>query len=475
MPAVAIDAPTGPEGVEQAEPQTRGYFINLVRNLSPTWLRLEVERAAQAGFNLIVFPVYNNGWTLFPSQWARTYRMPPINPLFRKWDPLALVTEQARAAGLSVWAFARPYHIHPRFSVAEHRLLKKHPQWRMSAHPEHTGGRNRQIELRHPCPINEDYQRYVANILTEMIMGYPVDGVVMQFSGFGLHQGPLDQSPFCFCPPCRQRHWERFGEPLVDQAGGERLERVRRWQAELTQQHLAYLRHRLRRARRTVRLIGQMTPFWRCDPSEAERLRDHYMPVKWPEALSASLIDELGIEPAGEISASLFSNQLAADYAFLGDHVMWLPILRITAPDDFVTPLASMERYPVPGFIAEFQSSPTEAQALQIRERFFSRPALQPEPQPARTAAALLDRVRLTHEEHTVLHDLLSDLLRLLARQIPEPNDFTTLEMIAQNIHGLEQFIRRGRLASVQMTERTMRDLGLARRFVRMACMDVYR
>jgi hypothetical protein len=90
-----------------------------------------------------------------------------------------------------------------------------------------------------------------------------------------------------------------------------------------------------------------------------------------------------------------------------------------------------------------------------------------------RTAAFLLSRIRQSYEDQPVMYDLLYDILRLLAGQLPQPSDFHTLEVIEQNIHGLEQFIRRGRLGSMRIPESVMRDLGLARRFARMACMDV--
>ena len=50
------------------EPQTRGYIINLARGFSAQRLELEIQRVAQAGFNLVLFPGYNNGWPFFPCE-----------------------------------------------------------------------------------------------------------------------------------------------------------------------------------------------------------------------------------------------------------------------------------------------------------------------------------------------------------------------------------------------------------------------
>ena len=108
-----------------------------------------------------------------------------------------------------------------------------------------------------------------------------------------------------------------------------------------------------------------------------------------------------------------------------------------------------------------------------MQEHYFSQRVPLPETDPIRTAAYLLERLRINHENQPILYSLMSDLLRLLSRQMPKPTDFSTLEMIEQNIHGLEQHIRRGRLGTIAGRDGTLRELGLARRFVRMACMDV--
>src|SRR5262245_21532863 len=80
--------PIQSETARMPEPQTRGYVLNLKRDLSPASLELEIRRVAQAGFNVLIFPIYSNGWTLFPCEAATERGVPRIHPLFRKWDPL---------------------------------------------------------------------------------------------------------------------------------------------------------------------------------------------------------------------------------------------------------------------------------------------------------------------------------------------------------------------------------------------------
>lgn len=471
--ATVIASSPAAEPVRLPEPQTRGYIIHLVRNLSRNWLELEIKRIAEAGFNLILFPAYNNGWTLYPSEAARSYGMARMNPLFRSWDPLGVVTELARAAGLTVWAYARAYNFHPRYSVAEHKLLKKYPQWRQRVHPDFQGPQTRRHEMWHPCPINIEYRRYLADILVEMVAGYPVDGIMFNFQDLGIEGGPLADSPYCFCQSCREDYYATYHADLISDASGKKLERVRHWQKGQLQENFSYLRHRLIRSRRTLRIICRARPDWRGELGGEPPATSGSSLMDWPGLLASGAIEELAIDHDAEPCGPLLGARLAADYAHLGDRVLFAPILSIGDLHELRWPLEAIGRYPIPGFFAEFQSSFTEEEARFMRETYFPDMAPLPEAEPIRTAAFLLSRIRLLHEDQPVIHDLLFDVLRLLTRQMPIPNDFATLQVIEQNLHGLEQFIRRGRLRTTRIPERTMRDLGLARRFVRMACMDV--
>ena len=89
------------------------------------------------------------------------------------------------------------------------------------------------------------------------------------------------------------------------------------------------------------------------------------------------------------------------------------------------------------------------------------------------SAVWLLDQVRVRHVAHEPLASLMTDMLRILSRQMPIADDFDGLLVLEQNLMGLEQFIRRGRLHPERVSDDTLRHLGLARRLLRMAALDV--
>lgn len=457
-----------------AEPQTRGCFVNLVRNLSPGWLELELGRIADSGFNLIMFPVYNNGWTLFPSDAVHAYRRyPRINPLFKKWNPLETVVVLAQRFGLGLWGFARPYNFHPRHSVAEHKLMKKFPEWRMRTHPAYLSPENRRTESRHPCPFNPEYRRFMADLLGEVSASYPLQGMVLDFTDYNLMSGTLARSPFCFCESCSHQYHEEHEGNLIDDAAGEKLAQVRQWQLDRSHHHLSYLRHRLLKMRRTLRLVGRVRPHWRDAFTDNGLTGGDHVLFDWPRLLEQGLLEEVIVDHAGEQIGPAFSQRAATDYAYLGDHSLFMPMVSISGIDDLGPALQLQQRIPVPGVITEFQTTITPEDSALIRERHFPQPAFISERNPIRTALFLINRVRRSIENQPAVGEMLNDFIRLLTRQYPHPDNFELLQILEENLLGLEQAIRRGRLGPSPLTEDQMSDLGLARRFVRLACMDV--
>ncbi len=455
-------------------PQTRGYIINMVRSISPDWLRLEFDHAAAAGFNLVLFPVLNNGWTLFPSQTAREYGLGRINPLLRGWDPLAEACRLARERDQLIWGYARAFNFHPRYAIAEHKLLHHYPEWRLRAHRDHHSARSRRNELWHPCPINPDYRRHVADLLTEGVGAYPLQGLVFYYSSYGLHGGPLATSPFCFCDSCKTQYREAHGGADLElDAAGERLGQVRAWQQRMSHETLGYLRHRILRMRRTLRLLCRARPFWRENPTRPDLTRDDIRLMDWPALLAQGMVDELLVDSDEEPVGPWLGSRLAADYACLGDRALFSPIVSLETALDLRHAMRLVHRYPIPGFYAEFQHTLDDREAALVRNSFFDDPAMVAETNPTVTAIWLLDQVRLRHQDHEALSSLMADTLRILTRQLPLPNDFQLLQVIEQNLAGLEQFIRRRRLEPARIEEETLRQLGLARRFVRLAALDV--
>ncbi len=455
-------------------PETRGYHLDLARGSTPATIREEIGRAARAGFNVVLFPAYINGYTLFPSASAKGARFAPIHPHFRHWDPLAVAVEEANRVGVNVWGFARPYNLHPRYSTLAPKLLKKFPQWRIVVHPDYRRAEARIREGYSACPVNSEYRRYLGDVLTDLVIGYPVEGLVVNYTGYGFRHGPIETHPYCFCPECRQRYHEQIGGALgLDALNAKKIEEVRQWQTEASESSLAYLHHRLVKMRRTLRLVCRAQPQWRWDMDESEPDVQAQFCLDWNRMLDNGNAEELLIDHDDETAPDMFRTRLVADLARLHEEALLLPAVLAREPRDLEQPVEAVRRYPVAGFLAEFAKPLTDEDANFIREHYLAEPAQSPDHAPLLAVAFLLHRVQSNHQDNELVGDFMRDFLRLIQAQLSKGASFETLEIILQNLGGLQAAIRRGRLADAAIPESTLRDIALARRIVRLACLDV--
>lgn len=455
-------------------PETRGYYMSYSGQFEPDSIRREIEWAARAGFNLLLFPVYVNGFTFFPCESTRAAGFLPINPKFKGRDPLFEALEMARDLGLSGFGLVRPYNFHPRYSLIEHQLLKKHREWRMMIHPHARSSRLRRREDYVACPVNVDYRRYLGDMLSELVSGYPLDGLVMNYTGYGLRDGTLKESPFCFCQECCRQYTEQTqGDLIRNAASPERLPEVRRWQREASTRSIDYLRHRVIKQRRSMRFVGRAQPQWRWNSEDSgPQLYPRYT-LDWNSLLRQGLLEGLLIDHDDEQTSELFSARMVTDLCELHHEALLLTMVKIARPRDLSGPLKAIRRYPVPGFLAEFTETPTDRDADIIREEYLHEPAQVPELLPLLSVAFLFQRTRQNHSDNDLIGDLMRDFLRLIDRALSEGTTFGLLQILYENLDGLQDAIRRNRLGGYVVPESTLRDIGLARRLIRLACLDV--
>ena len=137
-----------------------------------------VDRLAQAGFDLII-PVVKggDGCVSYHSRIAK------IQPQFESWDPLALLAQKAKAAGLKV---------HPWICVfpeGKHSLLfQRDPSLRMV---DRDGK-----PTPWACPASEEVRKFELSLYEEVMDNYEVDGVHMDYIRY-------DSEDVCFCQRCR--------------------------------------------------------------------------------------------------------------------------------------------------------------------------------------------------------------------------------------------------------------------------------
>lgn len=462
-------------------PETRGCHVDISRHTTPDTLRRSITRIARAGFNVALFPVYIGGDTLFPCEASqsifagdRRKRFRTIHPAFRKWDPLGVAIETAHGFGVHVWGFVRPYNFHPRYGITAQRLLRKFPDWRIQIHPAYRSSERRHRGSYIACPVNHDYRRYLADLLTEVVSAYAIDGLVLNFTGFGLRRGPMELHPFCFCSHCSARYREQADGSLMQDARSEEgLAKVRQWEVGASAHAIDYIRHRVIKSRRTLRFIARTHPQWRWNMDDSGPLIQAPLAIDWNALLHSGQVEELLIDHDDETAPEVFSTRLVSDLANLHDEALLLPSVEVTKPQDLAEPLAAVRKHPVAGIMAEFDKPLSDEDADFIHANYLSEPAQSPDHSPLLAVAYLLHRIQASHQDNPLIADFMRDFLRVIEMQLRRGASFAWLEILFQNLTGLQDSIRRGRLEGYHVPEGALRDLGLARRIIRIACLDV--
>lgn len=142
-----------------------------------------LEQLDRLHFNTVYPTVWNEGYTLYPSQVGKqvTGRSVLNIPGLQKRDMLKEAIEQGHKRGMSVLPWLEFGFMAP----AESELVKRHPEWITNR----TDGSQVVMEGIHPRvwlnPFHPQVQQFMVDLVTELVTNYDVDGIQLD-DHFGL-------------------------------------------------------------------------------------------------------------------------------------------------------------------------------------------------------------------------------------------------------------------------------------------------
>ena len=155
----------------------------------PDTVGMMMDRLAQAGVDILLPHVKIGGEAFYHSRIAK------IHPQFEDWDPLVVIVQKAKAAGLKVYAQVcvfpegeKSVLIQSDESLRAMTIDGKPTPW--------------------ACPASKRVRQYELSIFEEIMDNYDVDGVYMDYIRYNLDN-------VCFCPRCRSRFKEETGTDPV--------------------------------------------------------------------------------------------------------------------------------------------------------------------------------------------------------------------------------------------------------------------
>ena len=279
-PAGSGQERAGQEGSAEYAPfePVRGVWLTNIDSeilFSDSAAARAIDRVADAGFNTVYPVVWNDGYTLHPSDlMARTF-----GEAFRQdtvfaaqgRDPLAVVIREARRRGLRVIPWFE-FGFSSSYRQGGGHILAAKPEW---AARDSAGGILTKNGFEWMNALHPDVRAFLIELVMEVARGYDVDGIQ------GDDRMPAMPSEGGYSEFTRRLHLEQTGRPVPDEP---REPAFLQWKADRLTEFAVEL-HRAVKAHDpslTVSFSPSIHPW-----SKEEYLQD------WPAWIAAGAVDEL--------------------------------------------------------------------------------------------------------------------------------------------------------------------------------------
>ena len=324
--------------------QTRALWVTRTTLTSPESIKQMVAAAGAGGFNTLLVQVRGRGDAYYLGTTEPRASEIAARPAF---DPLAVVLEEAHAAGLKVHAWVAVNLVSSAVSLPPSRdhVIYRAPEWLMV--PRELAAEMKKIDLRSPAylgrlarwtrahtatveglytsPLHPAAQDHAATVLGEIAAKYPIDGVHLDYIRF-----PNDD--FDYSPSAMEQFKGSIQADLTDRERKEAAAREildpaaypnlfpERW-SDFRRARLTSLVIKLRTAVKTARpaAIVSAAVIPDAQAAFANRLQD------WRGWIDQSLLDVI-CPMAYTTDSDVFQKQIAAARAYAGSRPVWAGI-----------------------------------------------------------------------------------------------------------------------------------------------------
>ena len=185
----------------------KATWIHHLPKEGPDAVRQVARRLADAGFDLVIPCIKNpDGYIDYHGQVAN------VRPDFKDWDPLRVLTEEARKVGIKVhpWCCVFP-------EGDGSKLLQEHPEYAaLDPSGELVKAGRGSYRYGFACAARPEAHDYEFAMYEELMDNYDIDGIHLDYIRYN-HPGNGQHS--CFCAYCRETFQKQTGyEPSIDPA-----------------------------------------------------------------------------------------------------------------------------------------------------------------------------------------------------------------------------------------------------------------
>ena len=328
----------------QSSAQTRALWVTRTTLSSPESIKKMISAAEAGGFNTVLVQVRGRGDAYY------TGTVEPRAPELAarpEFDPLALVLEQAHAAGLKVHAWVAVNLVASAVTLPASRdhVVYRSPEWLMV--PRELAAEMKKIDLRSPAylgrlarwtrsqstkveglytsPLHPAAQEHTAAVIREIAERYAVDGVHLDYvrfpnDEFDYSPAAMEQFKNAVLPDLSEaERREAASREVLDPAAYPNLY-PEKW-SDFRRSRLTSLVIKIRTAVKAVRPEAIVSAAVVPDAQQAfdERLQD------WRGWIDQSLLDVL-CPMAYTTESDVFQRQITAARDYAGSRPVWAGI-----------------------------------------------------------------------------------------------------------------------------------------------------
>jgi uncharacterized lipoprotein YddW (UPF0748 family) len=168
--------PSRPQFPALPRQEVRGVWIttkDMQVLLDRNKLREAIDHIASINLNTIYPVVWNSGYALHPSEVARSVGSPQVYKGEQNQDPLQEIIDQGHRDGLAVMPWFEFGFMAPQTS----ELILKHPDWITQKRNGEFTSVSAGGEVVWLNPLRPDVQRFLTNLVMEVVNKYDVDGI----------------------------------------------------------------------------------------------------------------------------------------------------------------------------------------------------------------------------------------------------------------------------------------------------------
>jgi uncharacterized lipoprotein YddW (UPF0748 family) len=251
-PSVATVTPTA-----NTQHEVRAIWVTRFAYNSPAHVTTVINKAADAGFNVVYFQIRGAGDAYYQSSlvpWAARLTSPQTLGKDPGWDPLQLAIDTAHSRGLQLHAYWNVYSAwttpsgchtagtctcQPTQGLADSCILPPaspagQPTHALRAHPEwmavNADGKSADSEYYWFSPGNPAVRAHLLAVATELLENYAVDGLHLdrvRYSGSQYSKDAASLAAYNALPAATRPSWEDWQREQVNTLVGDLYELVK--------------------------------------------------------------------------------------------------------------------------------------------------------------------------------------------------------------------------------------------------------